>query len=67
VLLADEPTGNLDSDTGAEIVELLRSLSRDRGLTVVLVTHDPSIAARAPRVVRMRDGRIVGSEVAAPA
>jgi putative ABC transport system ATP-binding protein len=67
VLLADEPTGNLDSDTGAEIVELLRSLSRDRGLTVVVVTHDPSIAARAPRVVRMRDGRIVGSEVAAPA
>jgi putative ABC transport system ATP-binding protein len=67
VLLADEPTGNLDSDTGAEIVELLRSLSRDRGLTVVLVTHDPSIAARAPRVVRMRDGRIVGSDVAAPA
>jgi putative ABC transport system ATP-binding protein len=61
VLLADEPTGNLDSETGAEIVELLRSLSSERGQTVVLVTHDPKIAAKAPRVVRMHDGRIVGA------
>jgi putative ABC transport system ATP-binding protein len=61
VLLADEPTGNLDSETGAEIVELMRSLSRERGQTVVLVTHDPQIATRAPRVVRMHDGRVVGT------
>jgi putative ABC transport system ATP-binding protein len=67
VLLADEPTGNLDSETGSEIVELLRSLSSQRGQTVVLVTHDQTIASRAPRVVRMRDGRIAGSEIQAPA
>jgi putative ABC transport system ATP-binding protein len=65
VLLADEPTGNLDSETGTEIVELLRSLSVEQGKSVVLVTHDQTIAARAPRVVRMRDGRIEGSEIAA--
>jgi putative ABC transport system ATP-binding protein len=59
VLLADEPTGNLDSETGTDIVELLQSLSDERGQTVVLVTHDPRIAAKAPRVVRMRDGRVV--------
>jgi putative ABC transport system ATP-binding protein len=59
VLLADEPTGNLDSETGTEIVDLLRSLSDERGQTVVLITHDQSIAAKAPRVVRMRDGRLV--------
>jgi putative ABC transport system ATP-binding protein len=65
VLLADEPTGNLDSETGAEIVELLRSLPEEQGQTVVLVTHDPGIAANAPRVVRMRDGRI--ADVPVPA
>jgi putative ABC transport system ATP-binding protein len=59
VILADEPTGNLDTRTGAEIMAILRRLSRENGQTVVLITHDPEIAARAPRVVRIRDGRVV--------
>jgi putative ABC transport system ATP-binding protein len=58
VLLADEPTGNLDSTTGEELVALLRRLSAEEGLSVVLVTHDASIAGGADRVVRMHDGRV---------
>ena len=56
VLLADEPTGNLDSATGAEIVALLQALSAVEGLTVILVTHDPAVAGAAGRVVGVRDG-----------
>jgi putative ABC transport system ATP-binding protein len=58
VLLADEPTGNLDSRTGAEILELLRRICDERGVTVVLVTHDLRAASFADRVVILRDGRI---------
>jgi putative ABC transport system ATP-binding protein len=58
LLLADEPTGNLDSKTGAGILELLISLNRERGLTMVMVTHDPGVAARATRVIRLYDGLI---------
>jgi putative ABC transport system ATP-binding protein len=58
ILLADEPTGNLDSKTGKEITALFGELHRTRGLTVIFVTHDPSIAANAQRVIRIQDGQI---------
>jgi len=61
LLLADEPTGNLDSATGAEIVRLLRGLPAKRGTTVVLATHAPELARAADRIVVMRDGRIEGA------
>ena len=61
VLLADEPTGNLDSETGREIVELLASFAHEGAQTVVIVTHDLELVAGAPRIVRMHDGRINGS------
>jgi len=59
LLLADEPTGNLDSATGKTIVELLGRLNCERGLTVLVVTHDPDVAASAGRHIALRDGRIV--------
>jgi putative ABC transport system ATP-binding protein len=59
ILLADEPTGNLDSETGATILELLKKLSIDEGKTMILITHDPDAAAIAHRIVRLRDGRVV--------
>ena len=61
VVLADEPTGNLDTSTGAEIIDLLLSLSGESLRTVVIVTHDDAIARRAHRIVRMRDGSLVGA------
>jgi putative ABC transport system ATP-binding protein len=59
VLLADEPTGNLDTTTGEDIMALLKRLSTHGGHTVVLITHDTEIAERAPRVIRMQDGRLL--------
>jgi putative ABC transport system ATP-binding protein len=59
LLLADEPTGNLDSATGALVLDLLLELRRARGRTLVLVTHDPALSARADRTVQLRDGRVV--------
>jgi putative ABC transport system ATP-binding protein len=58
ILLADEPTGNLDAKTGAGIIELLFDLRRRQGMTLVLITHDPSLAARCDRSIAMRDGRV---------
>jgi putative ABC transport system ATP-binding protein len=63
VLLADEPTGNLDSVTGRQIVDLLVDLNRRLGSTLVLVTHDPALASHADRMVTLRDGRIVADEL----
>jgi putative ABC transport system ATP-binding protein len=58
ILLADEPTGNLDSTTGRQVIDLILSLNRDHGSTLVLVTHDPDLASHAERIVSLRDGRI---------
>ena len=59
VLLADEPTGNLDSATGRQVIELLVAVGRRHGRTLVLVTHDPELAALADEVIALRDGRVV--------
>jgi putative ABC transport system ATP-binding protein len=65
ILFADEPTGNLDSATGRTIIDLLFELNRERGTTLVLVTHDEALAARCDRHIRLEAGRIVnGQDVA---
>ena len=63
LLLADEPTGELDSQTAQTIMELLVAINRSHGMTIILVTHDPAVAAYAQRVIHMRDGQIVDEEV----
>ncbi len=59
ILFADEPTGNLDAATGREVIDLIFRLHRERGTTLVLITHDPALAGRCGRILRMSDGRIV--------
>jgi putative ABC transport system ATP-binding protein len=63
ILLADEPTGALDSRTGVEIMQLFQSLHRDNGQTVILVTHDSYVARHTNRIIKLSDGRIVSDEV----
>ncbi|MBN4054187.1 ABC transporter ATP-binding protein [Nitrospira defluvii] len=63
LLLADEPTGNLDSLNGAMVIDLLFHLHRDQGSTLLLVTHDPELAAEADRVITLRDGKIVDDQL----
>jgi putative ABC transport system ATP-binding protein len=63
IILADEPTGNLDSKSGAEVMALLQQLNRERGITVVLVTHDPNIARYTRRIIHIHDGLITATEV----
>jgi len=60
IILADEPTGNLDSESGAQILGLLQRLSREDGKTVIIVTHDPDAAAIADRIIRLKDGAVIG-------
>jgi putative ABC transport system ATP-binding protein len=67
LLFADEPTGNLDSDTGAHIVELLEALNREAGTTIILVTHDLGLAGRAQRVIRLADGVVISDTPTATA
>ena len=65
ILLADEPTGNLDSRSSAEIIDILKGLNRDEGRTIVIVTHETEVASQAHRVVTMRDGKVVSDGSAA--
>ena len=62
IILADEPTGNLDTQTSGEIMELFQKLNNESGITVILVTHEPDIAAYSRRVIRFLDGRLVSDE-----
>jgi predicted ABC-type transport system involved in lysophospholipase L1 biosynthesis ATPase subunit len=59
ILMADEPTGNLDSTTSREVIQLFRDLNRDEGITLILVTHDPEIAQNAKRSITLRDGLVI--------
>ena len=58
ILMADEPTGNLDSKSGREVMDLLLSLNRDKGVTVIIVTHDPKIGAKTDRIITLKDGLV---------
>jgi putative ABC transport system ATP-binding protein len=63
ILLADEPTGNLDTETGQKVIELLFGMKRRRGATLLLITHDPALARRCDRIIHLADGRIVNEEI----
>src|SRR6185437_1181285 len=63
LLLADEPTGNLDSDNANGVLDLLTSFQRDRGLALIVVTHSNEIADRADRIIRMKDGKVVDFKI----
>jgi len=67
ILLADEPTGNLDSENALRILELIIRLHRERNMTLVLVTHDMTIARQASRIIRMKDGQIISDQPSTPA
>ncbi len=62
IILADEPTGNLDTNTGSEVMDLLRDLNQEREVTLIIVTHDPEVAAYADRIIHLRDGEVINIE-----
>jgi putative ABC transport system ATP-binding protein len=66
IILADEPTGNLDSKASQEIIQIMKRLNKEDGITVVMVTHERDIASEAQRIVSMRDGQIIGEERISP-
>jgi putative ABC transport system ATP-binding protein len=63
ILLADEPTGNLDSRTSVEVMDIFQSLKEERGITIVLITHEPEVAAYGSRIIAFKDGNIVSDGV----
>jgi putative ABC transport system ATP-binding protein len=67
LLLADEPTGNLDQDTGARVIEMMFALARDNGTAVFLITHDPALAAKADRILTMSHGQLSSAKESVPA
>ncbi|HDN79687.1 MAG TPA: ABC transporter ATP-binding protein, partial [Chloroflexi bacterium] len=62
IILADEPTGNLDTKSGAEVMDIFTRLNKEKGLTIVVVTHDPTVASYCGRIIKLRDGKIIGEE-----
>ena len=62
IILADEPTGNLDTRSGAEVMDIFTRLNKEKGLTIVVVTHDPTVASYCDRIIKLRDGKIIGEE-----
>jgi putative ABC transport system ATP-binding protein len=62
IILADEPTGNLDSQSGAEIMRIFQELNEQQGITIIFVTHEPEIAQHTRRIIRLRDGRVISDE-----
>jgi putative ABC transport system ATP-binding protein len=63
ILLADEPTGNLDSRTSVEVMDIFQSLKEERGITIILITHEPEVAAYGSRIIAFKDGVIVSDEL----